>query len=510
LVHPAIIGKSLGKYRIDSVLGEGAMGVVYKAFDPVIERAVAIKTIRKQLIEASDAGAAMAARFRNEARAAGRLQHAGIVSIYEYGEDADTAFIAMEYVEGKSLAQHLASYAVREQTIPVREVHVLMAQLLSALHYAHEQGVWHRDVKPANLIITTEGKLKVADFGIARLEGAALTQVNAVIGTPTYMAPEQYLGELIDRRIDIFAAGVVLYQLLTNRLPFTGGQAALMYKTLNETPKPPSIVEGSTSPDYFDAIVLRALAKQAGDRFQTAKHFKLALTVAAQNKVDVNDGEATVILEAFMSDETQVGKVSLQLQAPTTTGMRSAVGDFPPALLSSIEASLSRQLGPVARLLVRRAAASAADEMSLRALLAEHFTTVQERSAFLAGSSAPPAPSSAGAFAPTALESRTSVMRAQHSAAGMQPGTQPGTSPSAARAFDTTIAERAESAGLTPELLDKITQCLARRVGPIAKVMVRKASVHVTTRDALFKSLCEHFDEGRERSAVAAELAAIK
>ncbi|MEO8804950.1 MAG: serine/threonine-protein kinase, partial [Burkholderiaceae bacterium] len=211
--HP----ERLGKYTITGVLGDGAMGVVYTGFDAGIQRRVALKTIHKKLIDDDKQSESIAARFRNEAQAVGRLLHPGIVAIYEYGEDETTAFIAMEYVEGRNLAQVLG----KTRLLPEPELLRIMDQLLDALDCAHNHQVWHRDIKPANLIITATGQLKVADFGIARIENRALTQVDSIIGTPGYMAPEQYVGEAIDHRVDIFAAGVLLYRLLSGEAPFT-------------------------------------------------------------------------------------------------------------------------------------------------------------------------------------------------------------------------------------------------------------------------------------------------
>src|SRR6266571_3235797 len=199
----------IGKYRIDSVLGKGAMGVVYKAFDPGIERAVAIKTVRKDLVDPDLVEQSMA-RFKNEARAAGRLLHPNIVSVYEYGEDEANAFIVMEYVEGTGLREFLN----RGASFDLPQISSIMTQLLLALDFAHERGVVHRDIKPANLILTASGTLKVADFGIARVDTSSLTTMGMVMGTPSYMSPEQCQGQPVDRRSDIFSAAVVLYELI--------------------------------------------------------------------------------------------------------------------------------------------------------------------------------------------------------------------------------------------------------------------------------------------------------
>ena len=241
----------LGKYSVSEVLGKGAMGVVYKGFDPHIRRTVALKTIRKELVD-EDQAATLLARFRNEAQAAGRLSHPGIVGVYEWGEAGELAFLAMEYVEGNSLRE----YFNRGTRFDGPDTVSIMAQLLDALHYAHQQGVWHRDIKPANIIIMKNGKLKIADFGIARIDSSNLTQTGAIMGTPGYMAPEQYTGLPVDWRADVFSAGVVMYQLLTGSHPFIGNPEMIAYKICHEQPALPSEASGGRCTSEFDAVTL--------------------------------------------------------------------------------------------------------------------------------------------------------------------------------------------------------------------------------------------------------------
>jgi serine/threonine protein kinase len=184
------IPERLGKYPVIGVLGRGAMGTVYLATDPVIKRRVAVKTIRKELIDDDDKAETMSGRFRREAQAAGALNHPGIVGVYEYGEDEQFAFIAMEYVEGNTLREYLS----RGVGFDERDTVSIMAQLLDALEFAHRNSIWHRDIKPANIIIMSNGRIKLADFGIARIENADRTRANLLMGTPGYIAPEYYLG----------------------------------------------------------------------------------------------------------------------------------------------------------------------------------------------------------------------------------------------------------------------------------------------------------------------------
>jgi TPR repeat protein/tRNA A-37 threonylcarbamoyl transferase component Bud32 len=266
----------LGKYLIRRELGRGAMGVVYEGYDPLIERAVAIKVLRLEE-NSAELAAELRTRFRREAQAAGRLGHPGIVAVYEYGEDAaaDSAFIAMELVRGRDL-KSLFDAGTR---FSLRETGRLMEELLSALQHAHERGVVHRDIKPGNIILLDGGGLKVADFGIAKLDTSELTQLGSVLGTVSHMAPEQLTGEPVDRRSDLYSCGVILYQLLTGERPFVGSPASLMHKVLHEAPVPPS-QRTPGLPPAFDAVVLRAMAKSADQRHADAPAFAAELRAA--------------------------------------------------------------------------------------------------------------------------------------------------------------------------------------------------------------------------------------
>jgi serine/threonine protein kinase/osmotically-inducible protein OsmY len=287
--HP----QRLGKYLVTDVLGKAAMGVVYKAYDPDIQRTVAIKTIRRELVEDDDRAGMLMARFKNEARAAGRLLHPGILAVYDYGEAADVAFIAMEFVEGNSLR----AYFSRNTQFEERDVVSLMAQLLDALQHAHEQGVWHRDVKPANIIIMNTGKLKVADFGIARIDSSLLTQVGAVMGSPGSMAPEQHKGDAVDWHADIFAAGVMLYQLVTGTRPSSGSTEQLADKVCYEWPPAPSVAAPGRNLERYDAVVAKALSKSPQDCYASASEFKAAILEAYAAPVSPTISEETIINE---------------------------------------------------------------------------------------------------------------------------------------------------------------------------------------------------------------------
>ena len=258
---------TIGKYQIQDVLGQGGMGIVYRAFDPAIERTVAIKTITKSALDPADLHYVLT-RFRHEARAVGRLTHPRITAICDYGENDDLAWIVMELVNGKSLFHHLQG----EARFGLKEIGELVRQLLDGLGYAHGQGVVHRDIKPSNILINDDGRLKLTDFGIARLDTSTLTQMGEIMGSPGYMSPEQFLGTDIDARGDIYSVGVIAYELLAARRPFTGNNAEVMRQALNERPASPSDFNPKISVQ-LDWAVHKALAKKREDRFQTAKEF---------------------------------------------------------------------------------------------------------------------------------------------------------------------------------------------------------------------------------------------
>ena len=267
------------------------MGVVYEGFDPIIERTVAIKTIRKDLLDPEDAEE-HSRRFLIEARAAGKLNHPSIVGIYDYGDEQGLSYIVMEFVQGKELKSFFDAKHVFTNAQTLR----LMGELLDALGYSHRRGVIHRDVKPANIFVTEGGAVKLGDFGIARIDSTQKTHAGTVLGTPSYMSPEQIRGESADLRSDLYSAGVILYQFLAGERPFTGTMVAVMQKVLNDPPPSPSLKNPLLSREV-DAVVARALAKRAADRFQTAAEFKEALSNAIDPR-DSDDADATLMISA--------------------------------------------------------------------------------------------------------------------------------------------------------------------------------------------------------------------
>ncbi len=260
--------RSIGRYEIQAELGRGAMGVVYRAHDPLLSRTVAIKTINMDLEQ--DGMDEYEARFYQEAKAAGGLNHANIVIVYDIGKTGNLAYMAMEYIDGVELRTMLS----QGQPLPVPQALDISAQVAEGLAYAHEHHVVHRDVKPANILITPNGRAKIADFGIARMRSAETqTQTGVILGSPKYLSPEQVVGKRADHRSDVFSLGVILYQCLTGNTPFNGdGVSALMYQITNHNPAPPSTLNPQV-PVMLDYIVAKALAKSVDERYQSAADF---------------------------------------------------------------------------------------------------------------------------------------------------------------------------------------------------------------------------------------------
>ena len=260
----------LGRYQVEKELGKGAMGVVYLGRDPKINRVVAIKTMALAQEFAEDELAEVKERFFREAETAGRLNHPNIVTIFDAGEEHDLAYIAMEFLKGKDLVP----YSKAGNLMPLPRVMSIVARVADALSYAHENHVVHRDIKPANIMYEPESdQVKVTDFGIARITDSSKTKTGMVLGTPSYMSPEQLAGKKIDGRSDLFSLGVMLYQMSCGKLPFEGdSMAQLMFRIANE-PHPDIRTVNTALPDCVLAIIDKALTKDPDARYQTGAEF---------------------------------------------------------------------------------------------------------------------------------------------------------------------------------------------------------------------------------------------
>jgi serine/threonine-protein kinase len=450
--HP----KAIGKYTITRPLGKGAMGMVYEGFDPVIERKVAIKTILAEYLDAADMEEAVA-RFKREAQAGGRLQHPGIVGVYEYGHEGEMAFIVMEYVEGQELKRMLSG----GKRLDLIDIFEIMKQLLAALDYSHKQGVVHRDIKPANLMIQAGPKVKVMDFGIARLETSSLTQVGTVVGTPTHMSPEQLAGLPADGRSDLWSSGVILYELLTGVSPFVADSPmTVIHKVLQSEPERPTALNAALPPG-FDNVVARALAKKPEERFQTAREFAAAMVQALQGKA------VSATATARPSSASAVGREGGGERAPSLS--------LPPETLAEIERSLSRHMGPLARVLIQRGQGEAKSVEEFFRMLAENIPSDDEQAAFL-----------------KKMKSvNTTPVRAPDAGVPLATGKAPAA---------------AAGAAFTPEVLANAEKALASYVGPLARVLIKDAAGKSGNLKELYAQLAAHIDSEDERRAFLATL----
>ncbi len=492
----------LGRYTLLDTLGEGAMGVVYRAHDPQLDRTVALKTFRKPPCGSAQASLAAALRLRNEAQAAARLSHPGIVAVYEYGEDGEQSFIAMEYVRGLPLLTGMAQPAA----LPIDDVLCLMVQLLVALQCAHEQGVWHRDVKPANLMITPEGRLKIADFGIARMvqgdtaarapDGALVgaARDGALMGSPGYLAPECYQGESVDQRADIYACGILLFELLTGTRPYRGSPDVVMYKALH-LPVPPLAVPGD--PQFvalarFAHVVQRALAKSPDQRYASALEMRTALTLAAERAVPhaLSAPAMKLLMPSRRSNIDAVvsappAVMSTPSPAPTPTPPPSAPTSFPGALLARLADELVDDLGPMALCVVRRAAARGDDTVAALVMrVANDALPTSRRSAF--------------------IERMRRVLQPPAEAAA-RPATRPPTGTVLPVLVDA-VTNTANGVPLDPGLLRNAERLVAREHGPLAALLVRRAAANAATREQFIARLANQVAEGREREKLLAML----
>ncbi|MDG5815129.1 protein kinase [Chitinispirillales bacterium ANBcel5] len=257
-----IIPDSIGNYKILSKIGGGGMGDIYKALQEPLKRTVALKVLPPQFSRDTE----FAKRFEIEAKAISLLQHQNIVSIFEYGEDDGYSFFAMQYVDGKNLE----SYIAERRSLSIQEIVDLAKQICRGLRYAHNNNIIHRDIKPQNILLDKKGIVRITDFGIAKIfTGTGITMTGSAVGTPEYMSPEQAQGKKLDMKTDIYSLGVVIYELLTRRPPFTANNSmAVAYKQVHELPVPPSLKRKDT-PKRLELIILKALKKDKRDRYDS-------------------------------------------------------------------------------------------------------------------------------------------------------------------------------------------------------------------------------------------------
>ncbi len=446
----ASLPATIGRYRPLALLGSGAMGSVYRAHDPLIDRVVAVKVVRTDAVDPAQRQEFFE-RFRQEVQAAGRCSHPAIVGVYDYVADEGDPSIIMELVEGSSLQQILRDAAARAalQAVPV------LLQVLEGLGYAHGQGVIHRDIKPANIIVTPSGQAKIADFGIARLNEAALTLAGAMLGTPHYMAPEQVADDNVDRRADLFAVGAILYEILAGRPPFAGRTMAETILILTG-PAEADLRPLAGEPGYA-AVLRRALAKDRSQRFQTADAFAAAL----QSVADAY--QPTVVAPAAIRTASGLGSIGRTAQGRV----------WDPDLLRRVERQLAASMGPMARNAVARAAENCSSAEELYTTLARGLPNAVDRGAFLR------------AMGGARVEPTTTSARRHEPAPTGRPSMT--VSPSIAIPVEATAAAQS---------------VLTFFVGPIARVLVRDAATKAASAQDFLDQLCSHVSKPDEAAAL--------
>src|SRR5262245_12413126 len=345
-----MIGRTIGKYRIVGQLGRGGAGVVYKAVDETLHRDVHVKTLNPDL-----ANTEVMSRFRAEATILARLNHPQIATIYELFRAEGDLLMVMEYVRGESLDK----LSERAGAISPERAAYIIDQILSALEHAHRAGVVHRDVKPANVMVTDEGSIKIMDFGIARVLGAEQKTVDfRLMGTPAYMSPEQVLGEEVDGRSDLYSVGVLFYRLLSGALPFAADTAlGMLQRQIRDTPIPLCAHRGGL-PDWCEAIVQKALAKTQSDRFQSAEEFREALShatgplpMAEIAKTFAAESRESLVPAPIVTDTLDLSHQQPVVSAPAP----AAVASPPPAAPKRGGSMLWAQAAVVVMLLITAA-----------------------------------------------------------------------------------------------------------------------------------------------------------
>lgn len=473
-----ILPRQLGKFRIDGVLGQGAMGVVYLGYDPAIDRPVAVKTIHTRLL-ADEEVEEYLRRFRQEARAAARCQHPGIVTIYDVGVERDTPFIAMEYCAGQSLKALLA----RDGRLALAEALAIALQLLEALSYTHARGVVHRDIKPANVLVLPDGSAKLTDFGIAHIEAQAATQIGAVLGTPGYMAPEQRLGQPITAAADLYAVGVVLLEGLIGQRPLPGRLDEVLATLRRGEPValPPALL----------SALDRALANAPGARFADAAAMAAALR-ASEGPAGVGGSVAAgadAAVTRLLGARVAAGMAARQ-EAGRPTGLTQATA-WHPGTLAAVERELAETMGPMARLLVRRHAPGAGDLATLGKRLGTYIDDPLSRAGFLRRVQGLGADSAATRLAAPVASGVGTADRGERQPEG-EPGPEPG--PGQTRA------------SIDPVLQQGLERSLAQSVGPVARLLLRRAMQQAANLDDLIQQLAAAIPDQAERQRFLASL----
>jgi serine/threonine-protein kinase len=451
------IPATIGRYVVENLVGIGGMGQIYKAHDPDIGRPVAIKLISTKLMSSVDR-AEYLRRFRREAQAAARCAHPNIVAIYDFALHEGQPFIAMEFVYGASLRQVLDAAPVMAVPDAIR----IMVQVLDALDSAHALNIIHQDIKPANVMLTPEMRVKVADFGISRFANTEPTNVSSSMGTPNYMSPEQCRGGLVDGRSDLFSAGATLFEMVAGERAFPGHNLAeISHRIQNERMSMLPAPVRAVAP-RLQLVLERAMGKQPEDRFDTAH----SMAEALQQVLGSGRGGEEDISTRISPVVGVAGGTTDSHGVRRDTGPQASEPQLDADTLRALEQKLTDYVGPIARILVRTTAGRSRSVGDLCSQLALSVTNAAERERF-----------------------RREVHLLIPSRAPVADGTS-------------SRADRSVRGDRLPEHeLDRVQDALAQFVGPIARVLVRRATADASSVEALWVSLSNHIESPAERTA---------
>jgi len=449
---------NIGRYVVEELVGVGGMGQIYKAHDPVLRRTVAIKLISTRLMSGADR-ADYIKRFRREAEAAARCAHPNIVAVYDFALHEEQPYLAMEFVSGRSLRQLLDDAPVMD----VPDAIAIMLQVLDALTSAHEQGVVHQDIKPGNIMLTTEHRVKVGDFGISKLMNVETTTVFSTIGTPSYMSPEQCRGDdIVDGRSDIFSAGAMLYEMVAGERAFQGRNVTEVSHRIQNDSLPLLPAHVRNAAPRLQLVLERAMGKHPADRFDTGADMAAALRQVLK---DVSPDSTRIAPEA------RITTVIAPRARREDSVARQPHPPLDPTLLKTVEDKLRAYVGPVARILVQTVAARGRSPADLCSELALSVPDEADRERF--------------------LRETASLARIRPSQPPAQPTGSPQLSDSSGRS----------RVSLPEQELERAQAALTQFVGPIARVLVRRAAANASSVEVLWQALSTHIEQPAERAA---------
>ena len=447
---------NIGRYVVEELVGVGGMGQIYRAHDPVLRRTVAIKLISTKLMSGADR-ADYIKRFRREAEAAARCAHPNIVAVYDFALHEEQPYLAMEFVAGQSLRQLLDEAPVMD----IPDAIAIMLQVLDALTSAHEQGVIHQDIKPGNIMLTADHRVKVGDFGISKLMNVETTTIFSTIGTPSYMSPEQCRGDnIVDGRSDIFSAGAMLFEMVAGERAFQGRNVTeVSHRIQNDTlPLLPAHVRNAAP--RLQLVLERAMGKHPADRFDTGSDMAEALRQVLREAAP----DSTRI-----APEARVATVITPRAPREDSAGRRPHPPLDPTLLKTVEEKLRAHIGPVARILVQTVAARGPSAADLCSELAQSVPNEADRERF--------------------LREVASLARPRATA----PAGSPSLSDSSGRSSGRIT--------LPEQDLERAQAALTQFVGPIARVLVRRAASNVSSVEVLWQALSTHIESPAERAA---------